>query len=125
MLLPKKAKTFIKPTAEKLGVDEELVEDIVNFYWKEVRKSLSDLKSPRIMVANLGSFNIKHWLLADLVKEYQKRIDSTNPDKMTFQAHAIKKDVEDRLVMVNGMIEVVNSNLDRKKQIKAKRKNDK
>lgn len=63
MLKPKKAKEFIPELATKLNLSENLVEDIIDFYWQDVRKSLSSLKHSRIHLTNLGDFTVKHWKL--------------------------------------------------------------
>lgn len=60
---PKKAKEFIPVTSKKVGLDPLLVEDVVLFYWQEIRKNLSSLNHVRIHLTNLGDFTIKHWKL--------------------------------------------------------------
>jgi nucleoid DNA-binding protein len=67
-LRPKKAKVFIPIVASELALPEELVEDIVNYYWQEIRKSLSSLKHNRIHLTNLGDFTIKHWKIDDKIQ---------------------------------------------------------
>lgn len=63
MLRPKKAKEFIPKVGDQLSLPTSLVEDIIDFYWQEIRKSLSGLKHQRIHLTNLGDFTIKHWKL--------------------------------------------------------------
>ena len=58
-MLPKKSKDHIKPVAEKLNLDSNLVSDAVAFYYKTLRKALSHLDHYNIMVENLGTFKIK------------------------------------------------------------------
>lgn len=65
MLHPRKAKEFISDVASELGHAENLVSDVVMYYWQEIRKSLSTLKHQRIHVTNLGDFVIKHWKVED------------------------------------------------------------
>jgi hypothetical protein len=67
-LRPKKAKVFIPTVASKLALPEELVEDVINYYWQEIRKSLSSLKHNRIHLTNLGDFTIKHWKIDDKIQ---------------------------------------------------------
>lgn len=69
---PCKAKSFIPEIADELEISDELVSAIVNFYWQEVRKSLSAMKNPRVHVTNLGDFVIKHWKLDDKITRYQQ-----------------------------------------------------
>ena len=64
---PKKAKEYIPQVASELSISEKIVEDIVTFYWQEVRKNLSALKHPRLHITNLGDFTIKHWKIDDKI----------------------------------------------------------
>jgi hypothetical protein len=61
VLRPKKAKEFIPILSNQLSLPASLVEDIIDFYWEEIRKSLSGLKHQRVHLTNLGDFYIKHW----------------------------------------------------------------
>ena len=65
---PKKAKDFIPEVAKQLSLPQNLIEDVVSYYWQEVRKSLSALKHSRIHITNLGDFTIKHWKIDDKIK---------------------------------------------------------
>ena len=118
---PKKARDLVKPAAEKLGLTEDLVQDVVDFYWKEVRKSLSELRSPRIVVSNFGSFRVKVSKLPDQKKKYEGQVNSYKPENMTFQKHKIKEDLELQLSRVNKIIETVEADANRKKEIRKKR----
>lgn len=120
-MLPKKSKDFVKPTAEELQVEEALVQNLTDFYWKNVRKALSDLKAPRIMIANFGSFNIKHWMLDKEKENYQKHLDRITSVEMTFQRHRMKVDVEERLKTIDRILDMVQKDKERKNQVKKKR----
>jgi nitrogenase subunit NifH len=65
LLHPRKAKEFISDVASELGHTENIVNDVVMYYWQEIRKSLSTLKHQRIHLTNLGDFVIKHWKVDD------------------------------------------------------------
>lgn len=69
---PRKAKEFIPMVAQELQLAEKLVEDVVDFYWQEIRKSLSTLKHQRIHVTNLGDFVTKHWKIEDKINGFEK-----------------------------------------------------
>jgi nucleoid DNA-binding protein len=71
-LRPKKAKELIPKTAECLALSEDLVSDVVYYYWEEIRKSLSGLKHQRIHVTNLGDFVIKHWKIDEKIEMLEK-----------------------------------------------------
>lgn len=69
---PRKAKEFIPKVAEQLSLQQSFVEDVVNYYWQEVRKSLSGLKHNRIHITNLGDFTIKHWKIDERIERLEK-----------------------------------------------------
>ena len=48
------------------------MEDVIDFYWQEVRKNLSSLTHSRIHVTNLGDFVTKHWKLDDKIEMLEK-----------------------------------------------------
>lgn len=69
---PLKAKELIPETANDLGLSESLVQDIVTYYYQEVRKSLSSLKHARVHLTNLGDFTIKHWKIDEKIEMLEK-----------------------------------------------------
>lgn len=69
---PKKAKDFIPDVALDLGIPDDLVKEVVNYYWEEVRRSLSSLKHQRVHITNLGDFTIKHWKIDEKVESLKK-----------------------------------------------------
>ncbi len=71
-LRPRKAKEFIPEVAKQTEVPIEAVEAIINFYWENVRKSMSSLQHARIHLTNLGDFTVKHWKLDDKIQMLEK-----------------------------------------------------
>ena len=83
---PKKAKEFIPRVVEKTGEETSLVEDVVQFYWQEVRKSLSTLSHARIHLTNLGDFTIKHWKVdekLEFLSKWKETNDQMGREKIT------------------------------------------
>jgi len=93
LLRPKKAKEFIPEVASQLLIQQTIVEDVINFYWQELRKSLSSLKHQRIHVSNLGDFTIKHWKVDDKIKMLEQW-EENNKQKGLQQMTARFKTVE-------------------------------
>lgn len=50
----------------------ELAEDVILYYWREIRKSLSGLSHSRIHVTNLGDFVTKHWKIDEKIEMLEK-----------------------------------------------------
>jgi hypothetical protein len=92
-LKPKKSKELIPEVAKELQVSEHLVKEITEFYWQEIRKSLSSLKHARIHVTNLGDFTIKHWKIDSKIEMLEK-FEETNRQKGLQQMTARFKTVE-------------------------------
>lgn len=90
---PTKAKEFIPEVAAKTEQSEELVTAVINFYWQEVRKSLSGLKHSRVHITNLGDFVIKHWKLDEKITKLE-RFEEYNRQKGLQQMTARFKTVE-------------------------------
>lgn len=90
---PSKAKDFIPEVAEETGLSQDTITAIVNFYWQEVRKSLSGLKHSRVHVTNLGDFVIKHWKLDEKITKLE-RFEEYNRLKGLQQMTARFKTVE-------------------------------
>lgn len=68
MLNPSKAKDLIPEVANELNFSQDLINDVVTYYWQEVRKNLSSLKDSRIHITNLGDFIVKHWKIEEKIK---------------------------------------------------------
>jgi hypothetical protein len=58
--------------AKETNLSEETINNIIGFYWREVRKSLSSLKHSRVHITNLGDFVTKHWKIDDKIEMLEK-----------------------------------------------------
>ena len=103
-MIPKKAKDFRKQTAEDTGYSKELVNSFLDFYWEKVRKDLSELVYPKILVPNLGTFRIKHWKLTETKDHYNQILGRIEGN---FQKYKMYKDITDKV----QKIEVIESEL--------------
>ena len=73
---PLKTKELYPQIALQSQVTVEEVKVVSEFFWSEVRSTLSLLTDVRVHLHNLGDFTIKHWLI-DKEIEKCKRIIST------------------------------------------------
>ncbi len=129
---PKKAKELIKPTAEKMSTNEDMVNAVVSFYWAEVRKNLSSLKHSRIHITNLGNFTVKHWKIDDKIKSLEAW-EETNKQKGLQQITARFKTAENLfdLKNLNKLIQEENQRKDfiklhkTKANVKSRKKHNK
>lgn len=117
---PLKAKHFIPQVAEEVQLSEDAVTAIINFYWEEVRKSLSGLKHSRVHLTNLGDFVIKHWKLDDKIDKLE-RFEENNRLKGMQQMTARFKTVE-TLYDLNNLKTIVAEEKQRAEFIKLHKK---
>lgn len=104
-MLPKKSKEFVKPTAEKLQVDEQLVEDVTGFYYSRLRKMLVNLEYPLIQVEGLGVLRASRKKLPQLLARHYKHLQVLTKD--TFTQMQMRKEVSEKIERVNNMIELM------------------
>lgn len=111
-MLPKNSKHYILPTAEKLDVKPQLVEDLISFYYSKVRAALVNMEHFAIKVENLGTFNVKKKELPKLYAKYSKHLSVLKTD--TFRQMQVKKEVESKLARVKKLQEIISEESKRK-----------
>jgi hypothetical protein len=92
-LRPRKAKELIPEVSKELGIPQDIVEDVIDYYWQEIRKNLSSLKHTRVHLTNLGDFTIKHWKIDEKIEMFE-RWEENNRQKGLQQMTARFKVVE-------------------------------
>jgi nucleoid DNA-binding protein len=124
-LVPKKATELFKPVAEQTGANENLVQDLVSFYWTELRKTIVDLKAPNINISQLGTFKVKPWRVTKVITKYTEMIEvykqKTPETEMSFQRFTILKDLENRLVKLRALEVLVEEEKSKRQQVRSKR----
>lgn len=119
-MIPKNHKIFIEPTANDTGFNKLLVEDVIGFYYSELRKLLNDIECASIKVEKLGTFKVKPKEIKRLQARLHTHLNALNEPE-TFNQMRIKKDLEDRLKKVNRIDKLIIQERQRKKEIKEKR----
>jgi nucleoid DNA-binding protein len=122
---PKKPKDFIKPTAETLELSESVVRDVIDFYWSNVRKALSDIEGSSITVTNLGTFKVRYKKISQLERKYQHYLDNLDEiamEKMTFNKHALQNLSKMKLERLQLAREELEKEKERKLEVRSKRK---
>lgn len=111
---PKNSKHYILPTAEQLELDPQLVEDVVSFYYAQLRKALVDLKYHNIAVEELGTFKVAAGKLPKLIAKYTAHLSILN--KESFRQCTIANDIETRRDKVIAVQKMINKEWERKKE---------
>jgi hypothetical protein len=120
-MIPKKSKVIFKEVAEELDISTELVEDIVEFYYKEIKRNMSDLVHPRINVECLGQFVVRPAAVRKAIPKYKKAIE--NHDTSTFNAYYNKVSLEKKIIALEHMQSELDKIELKKEKIKAEKEN--
>lgn len=94
-MIPKKASKLYKQVSEDLDVEQILVENFIDFYYKRIRECLTNLAHPRINVDGLGQFIVKASNVKKAIPRFKKSLE--NHDTSTFGAYFNKKRIELKL----------------------------
>tara|TARA_R110002020_G_scaffold473877_2_gene703828 strand:- start:478 stop:852 length:375 start_codon:yes stop_codon:yes gene_type:complete len=119
---PKKSKDFIEEIGENLDLDKQLLEDLIDFYYKECRQVLSNLKCTRLDIQGLGHFVSRKNLVNKAVTKCTKSLK--NHDTSTFAAYYNKKNLETKLELLKDLMLLHNQEKDRKNKFKDGLKKD-
>lgn len=119
-MIPKKPKEVIKHIAEEFDLPQSTVDDIVSFYYKELRKTLSSLEHLKVNVKGLGDFIVLQKSVNRLSNKYNTLSTQYNTD--TFKNYHNLKLVESKLERLNCISKKITTYLETKKQFKDVRK---
>lgn len=104
-MIPKKPNTLFKEVAEELEISEDLVDKFITFYYKDVRKHLSEINHIRINLDGLGQMVIRPKTVENLILKYKRMVDKA--DTYEFSGYYNKKRLETRLETLYGAQEKI------------------
>ena len=122
MLIPRKSKDLVPDVAKEMGLDEELVQEVVIAYWEELKKSIVEMRHYNINVYKLGRFKIKRWKLDELIDKYMNIKKYLNP--VVFRDYAIIQNADKILEKAINLSIMVQKEDTKKLKVK-ERKNEK
>ena len=120
-MIPKKPKVIAKQVSEDLDIDQVLVDDITDFFYKEVRNTLSSLEELRVNLPGLGIFQMRKTSVVKMIRKYSAIVKKQSTD--TFTNYHNKKLAEDKLEKLIKAKEKIDQLLEEKKKFKDGRKN--
>ena len=100
-MIPKKPNTLFKEVAEDLEMSEDLIDKFVTFYYKDIRKHLSELNHIRINLDGLGHMTVRSKTVDSLIVKYNRMADKA--DTYRFSGYFNKKRLENRLESLYGI----------------------
>jgi nucleoid DNA-binding protein len=115
-MIPKKANKLYKEMTKEFDVSEDMVENLIELYYKTLRKNLSDLTEARFNVDGLGHFVIKVQKVKKAIPHYKKVL--SNHDTSTFGAYHNKKSVEEKLELLEKVDKKIDVLISRKQNFK-------
>ena len=118
-MIPKKASSLYQSVAEDLNIETKLVESFVDFYYKNLRQSMSTLSHTRLNVEGLGHFYIKANKIKKAISTYSKCVNKN--EETTFNDYHNKKRMEQKLVLLHAMQDKINLDIDKKIKFKERK----
>lgn len=105
-LNPIKRKEITKKTAESLGLDHLLVDDVVAFFYRTTQKKLSSVNAPSINVPNMGTFVLMRKRVENKLEKYinfLNKIDPSESIRMYETSLQVKTDIENYTAILQKM----------------------
>lgn len=118
---PKKARHLYQEISEEKDLSKDLVESLVDFYYKNVRTLLSELHHPRINITGLGLFTARENAIKKAIPRFEKYLK--NHDTSTYTAYYNLKKLEEKIEFLHCISEQIDSEKKRKEEFK-KNKNE-
>ena len=115
-MIPKKPDALFKKVAEELEMSEDLIDKFVSFYYKDVRKQLTELNHTRINLDGLGHMVIKTKTVGILIEKYNRMIAKANT--FNFSGYFNKKRLESRIETLKSMQLKIDEFNEKKKEFK-------
>ena len=103
---PKSFKSLTDGIAEEVGVHENVVADFINFYYRLVRKNLSDLNDPKVYVENLGTFSIMKSKLKRNIERQSNILE--NIDINTYKGYEKHVNIITKIDKMKEVLDLIN-----------------
>ena len=113
---PKSHKVFKEGIAEEVGVHPSVVDDFVFFYYAKLRKTLSDLHFPRVLVDGLGTFYLRKGKLENSIKRHKSILG--NLKKRTYKGYAQSENIQAKIEQMSKALEQMENDILKKKEFK-------
>lgn len=120
-MTPRKVDTLYSEVAGEIGVSEDLVNDVITFYWKAVKKELDEPTCVLIQLDHFGSFEIKRRQVEYQIEKQKRIIKGIKPT--TYAKHTLLDIAIKKLAQLERVITLCEEQELKKKQIREKQKN--
>ena len=106
-MTPIKAKDLIPDVSKDLNISKEECQQVIDLYYDDLRKNLSDLTFPYIFVAGLGRFYVKENWTKKSLERFAKIKDWYQQKKDSLRNRLILKSVEDQIERTKKCLEMI------------------
>jgi transposase len=110
----KKATLLYQDISETKDVSKDLVESLLDFYYKNVRNLLTELHHPRINITGLGVFTARYRSITTAIPRFEKYLK--NHDTSTYSAYYNKKMLEEKIEFLYSIKEQIEAERERKEK---------
>ena len=115
-MIPKKPNSLYKEITDEFECSEQLVDDLIHFYYKTLKKRMSGLTDLRLNVEGLGHFVLKMRKVKNAIPHYEKVLN--NHDTSTFGAYHNKKSIEEKLELLKQLNVKIQDELEKRQNFK-------
>lgn len=117
-LNPKNYRKFFKEVADECEVHPDLVDELVRFFYNDIRKHMENLDATRIRLPNLGTFITRKGRLERAIKRHKDMLG--NLEKRTFKGYNEHLPIKEKLQLMENAAERINKEV----ELKTKWKNE-
>ncbi len=118
---PTKRKEISKLTAEKLGKDVAMVDEIVTFFYRNVQKKLSSMEHIAVNVPNLGTFVLKKRRVESKLERCKRFVDAVD-ETVSIRAFETKQSVKKDIEKYSASLKIIEIEAERKQQVRKLKK---
>lgn len=122
-MIPRKVNTLYKAVAEETELSEELISDVVGFYWKAVKKELEEPDAIMIQLDHFGTFEIRKRQVEYQIKKQKRIIKFMIPS--TYNKHTLMSLTVKKLERLEKLLVLIEKQEVKKKRIREIQKNGK
>ncbi len=118
---PVKRKQISQQTADKLGLDVSLVDDVVSFYFHTVQRKLARLDHVNVNVPNLGTFVLVKPRVESKLQRYEQFCEKVDESE-SIKAYETKLEVKHHIQNYKNALSFLEAESQRKTEVKQKKR---
>jgi hypothetical protein len=122
-LTPLKVNTLFAEIASEIELSEELVSDIVTFYWKGIKQELEEPNNISFRIDCFGTFEIRKQQVIYMIDKYERILKFMKPT--TYSRHVLMDLTIKKLDRLKKLLKSCEQQELKKKQVREIQKNGK